>query len=482
VTLGAFIGLPLGAALLVRPFLSRHLVESHPPTRQPLRQISCDHFLFLAAGAGVVVSVISLLDVPFSSGAMFFLGFMGFGFFMAVDLGLARERQVIHRTLAEGLPPRDPGHLYPRATKFFVFALIAMLYVKVITSLIISRDLTWLKSLDPERAALLMPETITVIFQEMAFVMVILLVIAVNIISSYSRNLRILFETETRVLKAVSRGDLSRLVPVATNDEFGIIAAYTNTMIHALRDRIRILSNLKVAREVQSSLLPGEPPRRPGLDMSGTILYCEEVGGDSYDYLTLPGDRVGVAVTDSTGHGVGSALHMTTARALLRFGARHYRDPSTLIREVNTLLAQDLGDTGRFTTVFFLEIDVGNRTLAWVRAGHEPAFLFDPMTQVFSPLTGRGMALGVSGDPAVEPGFLNGWEKESIILIASDGLKETRNENQVMYGEQRIRSVIRRYCTEAAADIRDFLIQDLSTFRGSVPLEDDITLVIIKLD
>jgi sigma-B regulation protein RsbU (phosphoserine phosphatase) len=104
------------------------------------------------------------------------------------------------------------------------------------------------------------------------------------------------------------------------------------------------------------------------------------------------------------------------------------------------------------------------------------------MTQVFSPLTGRGMALGVSGDPAVEPGFLNGWEKESIILIASDGLKETRNENQVMYGEQRIRSVIRRYCTEAAADIRDFLIQDLETFRGSVPLEDDITLVIIKLD
>ncbi|MFH1152779.1 MAG: SpoIIE family protein phosphatase [Pseudomonadota bacterium] len=479
--LGAIIGLSMGFILLARISVSRLMVESAPPIHQPLRQFFWDHLLFLAGGIVVIFIVVIFRGVPLAGGGALFVGFMGFGFFVAIDMALLKEKKVISQALTQETPLLKPAYLYPRARKFFFIALTATLYVMAVISLIISRDLGWLKSIDSSQLGALMPETTATIFKEMAFVMMILLAMTVNIIYSYSRNLRLLFETETRVLKSVTRGDLSRLVPVATNDEFGIIAGYTNIMIHALRDRIRILSNLKVAKEVQKNLLPNHPPAYPGLDASGTILYCQEVGGDYFDYFNLPGNRFGVAVTDSSDHGVGSALHMTTVRALIRSAARNYAGPATLIREVNSLLTQDCDGTGRFTTVFFLEIDPEHRCLTWVRAGHEPGILFNPMTQEFCPLMGNGMALGVVEDLEVEQNTIQGWERESILLISSDGLKESRNEDNVMYGQQRIRSIIRRYCTEPAAAIQKFLINDLEAFRGEIPIEDDTTIVVIKL-
>ena len=86
--------------------------------------------------------------------------------------------------------------------------------------------------------------------------MAVLLALVVNLIVSYSRNLRLLFNNETDVLERVSRGDLSRTVPVATRDEFGVIAGHTNSMILGLRHRTKMITALKLAEEVQQNLLP----------------------------------------------------------------------------------------------------------------------------------------------------------------------------------------------------------------------------------
>ena len=86
--------------------------------------------------------------------------------------------------------------------------------------------------------------------------MAVLLALVVNLIVSYSRNLRLLFNNETDVLERVSRGDLSRTVPVATRDEFGVIAGHTNSMIQGLRHRTKMITALKLAEEVQQNLLP----------------------------------------------------------------------------------------------------------------------------------------------------------------------------------------------------------------------------------
>lgn len=480
-TMGAVIGLFLTGSLVMRKPILHLCVESSPLIYQPWRQFLTDHAMITAAGLGVLVTNHLAFGIPVASGIKFLVGFLGFGFFISADMALARERAVIEQVKTS--PPflTKPVYLYPRARKFFYIALISTLYVMIIIALIIYQDLELLKSIDPEQIGHLMPETTADIFKEMTFIMAVLLIMAVDIIYSYSKNLRILFTIETGILKAVSRGELSRLVPVATNDEFGIIATYTNTMIYALRDRIRMLSNLKVAQEAQKNLLPGKAPQWPGLDLSGTLIYCEEVGGDHFDFLELPGSRLGVAVTDSSGHGVGSAFHMATTRAFLRFGAEHYQGPSCLVREVNKYLTRDSYDTGRFTSLFFLELDAATRTAAWVRAGHEPAFFYDAGTRSITTLTGEGMALGVAHDLCVNEYQIKGWNQGSVLLIITDGLKETRNASGDMFGEKNIRAVLSETATLTSREIQQQLIKRLNTFRGNVSIEDDITLVVIRL-
>ena len=289
-----------------------------------------------------------------------------------------------------------------------------------------------------------------------------------------------LFQTETNVLESVTNGDLSKLVPVATSDEFGVIATNTNKMIHGLRDRIRMLTRLNVAKEVQENLLPNKAPDFLNLDISGVSLYCEEVGGDYYDYFKFSENKIGVALTDSSGHGVGAGLHMTTIRAFFRYGVEDYQGPGKLMQTVNKHLTRDSYETGRFTTVFFAEIDMENHLIKWIRAGHEPALLFIPSTGEFHKLIESGMAFGVDKDAQIKEHEINGWESGTILMIYSDGLKESRNDEGEMYGEDRIINVIKTNSKESAKTIENELIEDRKNFCGSLPIEDDITIVTIK--
>ncbi|MFC1829804.1 PP2C family protein-serine/threonine phosphatase [Thermodesulfobacteriota bacterium] len=310
--------------------------------------------------------------------------------------------------------------------------------------------------------------------------MTVLLAMVVNLIVSYSKNLKMLFDNETHVLERVTQGDLTRLVPVATNDEFGVIAGHTNTMIHGLRHRIKLITALKLAEEVQQNLLPGEAPAYTGLDISGTSIYCDETGGDYYDYLRLPNGRLGVVVADASDHGVGAALFMSTARAFLIFGIRDFTGPARLLGDVNRFLTRDSAETGRFMSVFFLEIDAAAKTLRWVRAGHDPAIFFDPDQDKFVELTGEGMALGVVEEFQFTEYDHHGWRPGSIVVVGTDGIHETRNAKNEMFGHQRLNDVIRDHAGDPAETLRDAVIDALRSFRGDAPQEDDITLVVIK--
>jgi sigma-B regulation protein RsbU (phosphoserine phosphatase) len=316
---------------------------------------------------------------------------------------------------------------------------------------------------------------------EIFFIMGVLLAAVTTLILSYEGNLKILFANETGVLEKVSRGDLSQTVPVATRDEFGVIAGHTNQMIAGLRHRFELIAALKLAEEVQKNLLPSAPPQIPGLEIDGTSIYCDETGGDYYDYLKLSDGRLGVVVADASGHGVGAALHMTTARAFLLFAARTYAGPARLLADVNRYLTRDSSQTSRFMSVFFLEIDHQNRSLRWVRAGHDPALLFDPQSGRFRELTGEGMALGVDGDYEFRENKLDKWQPGQVVVIGTDGLHETRNASGEMFGQSRVREAIRRHGREPAGRIKDALIDTIADFRGRAPQEDDLTLVVVRL-
>jgi sigma-B regulation protein RsbU (phosphoserine phosphatase) len=242
---------------------------------------------------------------------------------------------------------------------------------------------------------------------------------------------------------------------------------------------------LALAGEVQKSLLPQDKPRVQGLDIAGRNVSCDEIGGDYFDFLWRRDSNKGpfsVVVGDISGHGVDSALLMTTARAFLRMRASQPGTISEIITAMNRHLTQDVLESGRFMTLFYLTIDPDKKRLDWVRAGHDPALVYDPILDEFEELKGSGMALGVNEGFDYEQNHRNGLANGQIIAVGTDGIWEAVNQDGEMFGKERLRNVIRQNFKEAAGDILSAVYDELNKFTLGQKTEDDITLVIIKVD
>ena len=242
---------------------------------------------------------------------------------------------------------------------------------------------------------------------------------------------------------------------------------------------------LVLAGEVQKSLLPQEKPRVNGLDIAGRNVSCDEIGGDYFDFIWRHESRkeaVSIVVGDISGHGVDSALLMTTARAFLRMRAAQPGSISEIISEMNNHLATDVLGTGKFMTLFYLAIDPEKRDLKWVRAGHDPALVYTPETDEFEELKGTGIALGVTDDFEYIENHKKGLINGQIIAIGTDGIWEAFNNDSQMFGKKRLRTIIQKHAQSPAEDILSAVYTGLHTFMDGAKSADDITLVIIKVD
>jgi sigma-B regulation protein RsbU (phosphoserine phosphatase) len=479
VTLGAIILTSFLIALALSTPLRLHILRRTPEISQPKRILTLE--LGLCLFAGVLLNTYNLIsyDMPLFNTISMMIGCAVAGFFIGLDSALARERYVIKQAMSRDDTLPLPKRLFSMTRKFSFVALVTALFVAMVMVLVFTRDIVWLSKIGQDAASIAHAQMS--VTTEIFFIMAVLMILVINLVISYSRNLRLLFNNETRVLEQVSQGDLSRKVPVATDDEFGLIAGHTNNMIDGLRHRIQLISALKLAEELQQNLLPRQDPQLAGLDISGTSIYCDETGGDYYDYFNLPDDRLGIVVADASGHGVGAAMHMTTVRAFLHFGIRDYQGPARLLSNINMYVTRDSSQTGRFMSMFFLEIDPISKSLRWVRAGHEPALVFEQAGKSFAELNGKGMALGVDENFQYDEFSQTGWHSSDIILVGTDGIHETRNANGVMFGQERLRDIISRHADDSAKTIRDTVIDTLENFRGVAPQEDDVTLVVVKL-
>jgi sigma-B regulation protein RsbU (phosphoserine phosphatase) len=242
---------------------------------------------------------------------------------------------------------------------------------------------------------------------------------------------------------------------------------------------------LALAGEVQKSLLPQSKPNVHGLDIAGRNVSCDEIGGDYFDFLWRrenPDGPFTVAVGDITGHGVDSALLMTSARAFLRMRASQPGTMSEVITAMNSHLTQDVLETGRFMTLFYLTLDPQKDGVDWVRAGHDPAILYDPQQDAFEELKGSGVALGVNDAFEYVANHRKGLTNGQIIAIGTDGIWEAFNKKGKMFGKQRFRDIIRQNAKGGADDILNAVYNEINQFTKGQKSEDDITLVIIKIN
>lgn len=287
----------------------------------------------------------------------------------------------------------------------------------------------------------------------------------------------------------LAQGDLDTRAAVTGRDELADLAKTFNAMAPKLAERLRLKQDMLLAMEVQQNLLPKTPPSLPGLAIAASTRFCDETGGDYFDFLTFSQageDGLDIIVGDATGHGIAAALFMATGRALLRGGRSCREDPAGLISQANGLLWQDTMDSGRFITLFYLRLVHGGLapagSLRWARAGHDPALVYDPGTDAFTELMGPGLPLGVLPDYAYEGQSHPGLTPGQILALGTDGIWEARNPAGEMYGKDRFRAVIRAHATAPAADILAAAHKDVAEFQAGAPRDDDITLVIVKAD
>jgi sigma-B regulation protein RsbU (phosphoserine phosphatase) len=285
-------------------------------------------------------------------------------------------------------------------------------------------------------------------------------------------------------VKRLAKGDFSARIDINTGDERDLLAKSFNEMVPQLKDRMQMRKSLEVAKEIQQNLLPQAIPNLRGFDIAAKSVYCDETGGDYFDFFPCDDDhcsRFGIAVGDVTGHGVGAALLMATARALIRGLVTRPENLADCLTQVNSLLSTDVRDTGRFMSLFFLMIEEGSRNISWVRAGHDPAILFDPARETVEELMGPGMVLGVEEDYCYEQVDKGIETAGTIIFIGTDGIWEAHNFKGELFGKDRLYQIIRDNADKSAGAIQGAVLDAVGKFRGSVPQEDDITLVVIKI-
>ena len=260
------------------------------------------------------------------------------------------------------------------------------------------------------------------------------------------------------------------------------IDAYLKTTTHQTQFK-KVQRSLAQASMIQQNLVPKSNPQVEGFDIAGKSIWCDETSGDYYDFFQ-PAEweqkKIGVVVADVIGHGISSALLMTTARAFFRERILSPGSSAALVTDVNQRLVKDIEALNLFITLFYSEIDIKEKSFRWVHAGHEPAMLYDPGEDSFDALGGEGLPLGVMADWVYEESKKQ-LHSGQIILIGTDGIKETHNEHNELFGAERFNRVIRDHFRKPAKEIIKEMFDTLQSFRFPIERKDDETLVVIKV-
>jgi len=285
-----------------------------------------------------------------------------------------------------------------------------------------------------------------------------------------------------KAAKQLSKGNFAVQVDIRTKDELENLGHIFNGMGERLKEREQMKRSLELAKEIQQQLLPKSAPHCPNFDLAAQSLYCDETGGDYFDFIPLKSSGVqqyGLAVGDVSGHGIGSALVMATARgALHSLVDRHGSHLEMLASELNNQLCRGT-DNADFMTMFYGVLNPEERSLSWISAGQAPIFFYHANGQV-EELHSSGIPLGIIEETPYEMAPLIKFVSGDILLIGTDGIWETRNMEGEMFGAERVIELLLQQANQGADSIARQLITELDHFRGDNSRDDDITLMIIK--
>lgn len=291
------------------------------------------------------------------------------------------------------------------------------------------------------------------------------------------------YDDEALAMKAVQAGAQDYLVRSHLSEQL-LVRSVRYAIERAGREQaeetLRMTNaQFRVARDIQRSLFPTQPPSVPGLDLAGMSRPAEETGGDFFDYLPLRDGALGVVIADVSSHGLGSALLMAETRAYLRALSMSHDDVGEVLTLANRILAEDVNGK-HFVTVFFARIDPTRRTLVYAGAGHaahlisaagEPRLL----SSTCLPLgIDRQIVVPTAREIAIAPG--------DVLFLCTDGIQEAQSPTLKMFGMKRALEVVQRHAEHPAAAIIAALHEAVAAHLAGRSPHDDMTTVAVKVN
>ncbi len=246
-------------------------------------------------------------------------------------------------------------------------------------------------------------------------------------------------------------------------------------------EKERIREQLNIARKIQQDLMPAEPPQLKHYDITGINITCDETGGDYYDYFSIqPDSFLNIVVGDVSGHGIGAALFMATARAHIRASVNNNTSISKSIEAVNNLLVVDMEKNDQFMTLFVMRLDIRKKELYYTSAGHETAIIYRKKEDRFIELRSTGLPLGLIEDSTFEEQKAQ-LKAGDVILLYTDGIKEAMDKKDELFGYERIKELVRKHADLPVIDIRKNILDTVMEFSSGCQQQDDWTVVVIKV-
>jgi len=276
--------------------------------------------------------------------------------------------------------------------------------------------------------------------------------------------------------KGFTKGDLELFETLGSQCGLAIRNA---KLVQAYLEQERMKQELHVAKDIQQGMLPRSTIERPRVEIAGFNRPCDETGGDYFDYIPMPDRRLGVVIGDVSGHGIGAALFMTTARALLRAFTFKAADPAQILAETNVLLERDM-PPGSFMSLFFGELDTRTGAVRYASAGHNPVILFRKATAAFEELGKTGPALGLIEGADYGTGETPPLGPGDLLFLYTDGLPEAMNADKELYGMERVKTLLAGLQERPVAEIIQQMVRAVTEFTKREVFEDDLTLVVVK--